>query len=47
MRGVWTRTAKAFVGTRQSAVDLTKGQWKLFSAANEAGVFSFFNVTKS
>jgi len=39
-------TPKAFVGTRQSAVDLTTGQWKLFSAANEGGVFSFFTVSK-
>jgi len=44
--GGTTLTPKSFVGTRQSAVDLSTGQWKLFSAANEAGVFSFFTVTK-
>jgi hypothetical protein len=37
---------KAFRGTKRLDVDLTAGQWKLYSAANEQGVFSFFTVTK-
>jgi len=37
---------KAFTGTKRLDVDLSAGQWKLYSAANEQGVFSFFTVTK-
>jgi hypothetical protein len=39
-------TSRGFTGTRSITVDLTSGQWKLYSAANEQGVFSFFRVTK-
>ena len=39
-------TSRAFTGTRTITVDLTRGQWKLYSAANEQAVFSFFRVTK-
>jgi hypothetical protein len=39
-------TSRGFTGTRSTTVDLTSGQWKLYSAANEQGVFSFFRVTK-
>jgi hypothetical protein len=40
-------TSKGFTGTRTVNVDLDPGQWKIFSAANEGGIFSFFRVTKS
>jgi hypothetical protein len=40
-------TSKGFVGTKTVNVDLTPGQWKLFSAANEGGIFAFFRVSKS
>jgi hypothetical protein len=39
-------TSRGFTGTRSVTVDLASGQWKLYSAANEQGVFSFFRVTK-
>jgi hypothetical protein len=40
-------TGKSFMGTKTVRIDLSPGQWKLFSAANEGGIFSFFVVTKS
>ncbi len=40
-------TGKGFTGTKTVSIELTPGQWKLFSAANEQGIFSFFVVTKS
>jgi hypothetical protein len=39
-------TPVSFTGTKTVRVTLTPGQWKLFSAANEQGVFAFFTVTK-
>jgi plastocyanin len=38
-------TAKAFKGTKNVTLDLYGGTWKLFSAGNEAGVFSLIKVT--
>jgi hypothetical protein len=40
-------TGKGFTGTKTVRIDLSPGQWKLFSAANEQGIFAFFTVTKS
>jgi hypothetical protein len=39
-------SAKAYTGTKKLSIALSAGQWKLYSAANEQGVFSFFTVTK-
>ena len=39
-------TGKGFTGTKTVRMDLSPGQWKLFSAANEQGSFAFFVVTK-
>jgi hypothetical protein len=39
-------TPKSFTGTKTLNVALATGQWKIFSAANEQAVFSFFTVTK-
>jgi hypothetical protein len=38
-------TSRSFTGTKTMSVELTSGQWKIYSAANEAGIFSFFKVT--
>jgi hypothetical protein len=38
-------TSAAFHGTKTVSVDLTAGQWKVYSAAR-AGIFSFFTVSK-
>jgi hypothetical protein len=40
-------TGRTFTGKKKLDLDLTGGQWKLYSAANEGGVFAFFKVTKS
>jgi hypothetical protein len=40
-------TTRAYRGTKTVRIKLSPGQWKLFSAANEQGVFSFFTVTKN
>jgi plastocyanin len=39
-------TSKSFTGTKSVSVDFTAGQWKLYSASNEGGIFSFVKVTK-
>jgi plastocyanin len=38
-------TAKSYTGTKSLNVDLYGGTWKIYSAANEGGIFSFFKVT--
>jgi len=38
-------TSKAFKGTKSVNLDFLGGQWKIYSAANEGGIFSFFKVT--
>jgi plastocyanin len=40
-------TGRSFTGKKKLSIDLTGGQWKLYSAVNEQGVFAFFKVTKS
>ncbi len=45
--GTTLLTSKSFTGTKTVSIDLTSGQWKIYSAANEGGIFSFFNVTKT
>jgi hypothetical protein len=38
-------TAKGYTGTKSVNLDLYGGLWKIYSAANEGGIFSFFKVT--
>ena len=45
--GTTLLTSRSFTGTKTVSIDLTGGQWKIYSAANEGGIFSFFRVTKS
>lgn len=45
--GTTLLTSKSFTGTKTVSIDLGSGQWKIYSAANEQGIFSFFRVTKS
>jgi hypothetical protein len=37
-------TSKGFKGTKTLKLDLSNGQWKIYSAANEGALFSFFKV---
>jgi hypothetical protein len=39
-------TGKAFRGTRTLKLDLSTGQWKLYSVAAEQAIFSFVRVKK-
>ena len=39
-------TSKGFKGTKTLKLDLSGGQWKIYSAANEGSLFSFFKVGK-
>ena len=45
--GTTLLTGRGFTGTKTVSIDLGSGQWKIYSATNEQGVFSFFKVTKS
>jgi hypothetical protein len=38
-------TSKSFTGTKSVTLDLYGGTWKIYSAANEGGIFSFVKVT--
>lgn len=44
--GTTVLTSRSFTGTKSVSIDLTAGQWKLYAAANEQAVFSFFTVGK-